>query len=65
MKTEMHYDELVGVFAPLWDATQMVKSLSRSIFVTKLERTLESAKAPLMEHIKEIEKENPDQFTLD
>ncbi len=65
MKTEIHYEELISMFAPLWDATQMVKSMSRSDFVTELESKLESAKAPLMERIKKIEKENPDQFTLD
>ena len=65
MNTQVSFDELIGVFAPLWDATQMVNSMSRTNFVAELESKLESAKAPLMEHIKKIEKENPDQFTLD
>ena len=65
MNTQVSYDELIGVFASLWDATQMVKSMSHSDFVTELESKLESAKAPLVEHIEKIEKENPDQFTLD
>ena len=72
MKTDITHDELIGVFSPLWDATQMIERLKSvagdgfaNEFLTALEYKLESAKTPLKEHIDKIERENPDQFTLD
>jgi len=70
MKTEVQYEELVRVFAPLWDASQMLESLKGVAgggygrkFLAALEEKLESAKTPLMEHIEKIEKANPGQFS--
>ncbi len=70
MIIELSYEELVGVYAPLWDASQMIERL-KSIagdgfaceFFTALEDKLESAKTPLLDHIDRIEKANPSQFS--
>ena len=75
MKTEMSYDDLLGVYAPLWDASRMIENMTNmlvdkygaekpaiEIFGTIAEK-LESAKAPLKERIDTIVKENPDQFS--
>jgi len=71
MKIEMSYDELVSAYAPIWDASRMIERLKEKIggdgfakeFFTALEFKLECAQVPLKEHIDEIEKENPDQFS--
>jgi translation initiation factor 6 (eIF-6) len=62
MIIELSYEELVGVYAPLWDASQMIKSMGSSDIVSELADKLESAKTPIREHIDRIERENPDQF---
>ena len=63
MNIVLSYKELVGVYTPLWDASQMIKSMGTSDFVTELADKLESAKTPIREHIDRIERENPDQFS--
>ncbi len=63
MNIVLSYKELVSVYAPLWDASQMIKSMGTSDFVTELADNLESAKTPIREHIDRIERENPDQFS--
>lgn len=63
MNIEMSNEELVGVYAPLWDASQMIKCMGTSEFVTELADKLESARTPIRGHIDRIERENPDQFS--
>jgi hypothetical protein len=63
MNTQVSYEELVNVYAPLWDASQMIKSMGSSDVVSELADKLESAKTPIREHIDRIERENPDQFS--
>ena len=63
MNIELSYEELVGVYVPLWDASQMIKSMGSSDFVTELADKLDSAKTPIREQIDKIERENPDQFS--
>ena len=63
MNIEMSNEELVGVYAPLWDASQMIKSMGSSDSVTELAEKLECARTPIREHIDRIERENPDQFS--
>ena len=63
MNIELSYEELVGVYAPLWDASKMIKSMGSSDFVTELADKVDSAKTPIREQIDKIERENPDQFS--
>jgi len=63
MNIVLSYEELVSVYAPLWDASQMIKSMGSSDFLSELADKLESAKTPIREHIDRIERENPDQFS--
>jgi hypothetical protein len=74
MKTEMSYEDLVGAYAPLYDASQFIENAVRVIdrknddgfaaeFFDEIQGKLERAKAPLEELIDRIEKENPDQFS--
>ena len=69
MNTELSYEELVGVYAPLWDASRMIERLKSiagdgfaSDFFTALEDKLGSAKTPLKDHIDRIQKASPNQF---
>ncbi len=61
MKTEISYEELINAYAPLWDASQMLKNSSDEIF-GEIKRKLETAQAPLLKAITKIEEENPEQF---
>jgi hypothetical protein len=70
MNTQVSYEELVNVYAPLWDASQMIERLKSAAgdgfaceFFTALEDKLESAKTPGLDHIDRIENANPGQFS--
>ncbi len=71
MKIEMSYEELVGAYAPIWDASRMIERLKELAggdgfadeFFTAMEYKLDSAQAPLKKRIDEIEEENPDHFS--
>ena len=69
MKTEMSYDELMDIWAPLYDATTMVECLRKQMgglirdeFMNGLEAKLGRALSPIRERIDEIKKDNPEQF---
>ena len=70
MGTEISYDELMGVYAPLWDVSMMIQNLQKQVtgdngseILAIMEGKLQRAKAPLKECIDRIEQENPDQFS--
>jgi len=70
MGTEISYDELMGVYAPLWDVSMMIQNLQKQVtgdngseILAIMEGKLQRAKEPLKECMDRIEKENPDQFS--
>ena len=70
MGTEISYDELMGVYAPLWDVSMMIQNLQKQVtgdngseILAIMEGKLQREKEPLKECMDRIEKENPDQFS--
>ena len=70
MGTEISYDELMGVYAPLWDVSMMIQNLQKQVtgdngseILAIMEGKLQREKEPLKECMDRIEEENPDQFS--
>ena len=70
MGTEISYDELMGVYAPLWVVSMMIQNLQKQVtgdngseILAIMEGKLQREKEPLKECMDRIEKENPDQFS--
>ena len=62
MNTEIQYEEWINAIGPLLSASRMIENLSGDFF-DSLKEALKSAQEPLLEHIKQIERANPDKFT--
>ena len=70
MGTDISYDELMGVYAPLWDVSMMIQNLQKQVtgdngseILAIMEGKLQRAKEPLKECMDRIEEENSDQFS--
>ena len=76
MTTEISYEDLTTIYAPIYDSSTMIENMigvvsgkpnSDDEFIDKffgeIGRKLERAKKPLWNHMIKIEKEYPDQFS--